>query len=84
MWAMASSCVSFLPPHRKDPNEWTNVAANPEYAKVIAEHQRFIPKVNRKPAPGSKHRILTYIDGKVVWQGEEVKADDPIPGWDGK
>ena len=70
--------------HRKDPNEWTNVAANPEYADVIAQHQTFIPKVNLKPATGSKSRILTYVDGKVVWQGEEVKPNDPIPGLDGK
>jgi choline-sulfatase len=70
--------------HRKDSHEWTNLAANPEYASVIAEHQAFAPTVNRKPAPGSKHRILTYIDGKVVWQGDEVKPNDPIPGLDGK
>tara|TARA_B100000029_G_scaffold10047_2_gene10952 strand:+ start:519 stop:641 length:123 start_codon:yes stop_codon:yes gene_type:complete len=34
------------------------------------------------PAPGSRARILTYKDGKVIWQGEEVKPKDPIPGLD--
>lgn len=70
--------------HRNDPNEWNNVADNPRYAEIIKEHQAFLPKINRKPAPGSKHRILTYIDRKVVWQGEEVKPTDPIPGLDGE
>ncbi|MCM8531773.1 MAG: hypothetical protein NE330_11475 [Lentisphaeraceae bacterium] len=65
---------------KKDPDEWSNLASNPEYASVIEELKAFIPTKNLKPAKGSKHRILTYIDGKVVWQGEEVKATDPIPG----
>ncbi len=69
--------------HRNDPNEWTNVASNPDFADIIAEHQKHLPDINRKPAPGSKHRILTFIDGKVVWQGEEVNQGDAIPGLDG-
>jgi arylsulfatase A-like enzyme len=65
---------------RKDPNEWSNLATNPEYSDIIKQHQAFLPTVNRKPAPGSAARILTYIDGKVVWQGKEVAPDEPIPG----
>ena len=67
---------------RKDPNEWTNLASDPKFAKVISRHKQFLPKINRKPAPGSKHRILLYDNGKVNWQGEEVKPNDPIPGLD--
>ena len=67
---------------RKDPNEWTNLASDPKLAKVIARHKQFLPKINRKPALGSKHRILLYDNGQVNWQGEQVKPTDPIPGLD--
>jgi arylsulfatase A-like enzyme len=30
--------------HEKDPWEWTNLAGNPEYNKVIAEHKIWLPK----------------------------------------
>ena len=65
---------------KKDPNEWTNVVSNPENAAVIKKLQSFLPKVNKMPARGSQHRILTYVDGKIVWEGKEVKETDPIPG----
>jgi choline-sulfatase len=32
--------------HEKDPNEWTNLAGDTKYASVIAEHAKWIPKVN--------------------------------------
>jgi arylsulfatase A-like enzyme len=65
---------------RKDPNEWTNLIGNPEYDKVIAEHRKWIPKVSRKPAPGSRSRILTHDpEGKTIWEGKEIGKDDPIP-----
>ena len=67
---------------RKDPNEWNNLAHDSKYAEVIAQHKKYLPKENRMPAPGSSARILTYKDGKVIWQGEEVKPNDPIPGLD--
>jgi len=67
---------------RKDPNEWNNLAHDSKYAEVIAQHKKYLPKENRMPAPGSRSRILTYKDGKVIWQGEEVKPNDPIPGLD--
>ncbi len=65
---------------RKDPNEWTNLAQDPAYADVLAQHLKWLPSVNLKPAPGSRHRILTYENGQANWQGEDIAADDPIPG----
>ena len=67
---------------RTDPNEWTNLATDPQFASIIVDHQKWIPKTNRKPASGSKHRILTYENGKAVWEGKEIKPEDPIPGLD--
>ena len=65
---------------QKDPNEWSNLAGNPEYEKIIAEHRKWIPEVSRKPAPGSRARILTYDpEGKTIWEGKEIGEHDPIP-----
>jgi choline-sulfatase len=66
---------------RADPNEWTNLASNPNLAGVIAEHRRWLPKVDRPPAPGSAHRVLTYdpATDEAIWEGETVRRSDPIP-----
>jgi choline-sulfatase len=65
----------------RDPNEWTNLAALPEHAQVIAEHKKWLPKIDRPPAPGSAHRILTYdaAADEAVWEGNPVKRGDAIP-----
>jgi len=39
--------------HSKDPEERTNLASKSEYAKVIADHAKCLPKVNVLPVPGS-------------------------------
>ena len=62
-----------------DPNEWKNLASDLNFASIIEEHKKWLPKVNRKPAPGSKHRILTYESGKATWEGTPIKPDAPIP-----
>ena len=65
----------------RDPNEWTNLAGRPEHAGVIAEHRRWLPKVDVPLAPGSAARILSY-DAKTdeaVWEGATVRRGDPIP-----
>ena len=64
-----------------DPREWTNLAAKPEHAPVIAEHRRWLPKIDVPPAANSAHRVLTYdkrID-EAVWEGKLVRRSDPIP-----
>jgi arylsulfatase A-like enzyme len=64
-----------------DPNEWHNLAARPDHAAIIAEHQRWLPKVDRPPAPGSASRVLTYdkATDEAVWEGTTVKRNDPVP-----
>ena len=39
--------------HRSDPNEWTNLAKDPQYADVIREHAAWLPEPEAAPAPGS-------------------------------
>ena len=62
-----------------DPQEFTNLAGDPNFEVVIAEHRKFVPQHNLPPAPGSRSRVLIYDDGQVNWEGEDVGADDPIP-----
>ncbi len=64
-----------------DPNEWHNLAGSSKYAPVIAEHRHWLPKIDRPPAPGSAHRVLTYDreTDEAVWEGNTVRRTDPIP-----
>jgi arylsulfatase A-like enzyme len=64
-----------------DPQEWHNLADHPESAAIIAEHKKWLPAVERPPAPGSAHRILTYdpATDEVQWEGALVRRSDPIP-----
>lgn len=66
---------------QSDPHEWHNVAAKPEHAAVIADHRRWLPAVDRAPAPGSANRILTYdrTTDEAVWEGVTVRRGDAIP-----
>jgi arylsulfatase A-like enzyme len=64
---------------KKDPNEWTNLVGRPEHAAIQKELKAFLPKVNEKPAPGSRSRILTYKNGQANWQTEDINPTEPIP-----
>lgn len=64
---------------RKDPNEWKNLAADPKHKEVIASHRKWLPKHSKKPAPGSRSRILIFEAGKANWEGEDIGKDDPVP-----
>ena len=37
--------------HQTDPNEWTNLAAENKYAKIMAEHKKWVPTENEPPKP---------------------------------
>lgn len=64
---------------QSDPNEWVNLAGRTELGSLMDRHRKFLPEENRLPAPGSAKRILERINGKVIWEGEEIKPGDPIP-----
>lgn len=67
---------------KTDPHEWKNLAGNDEYTAVKAKLRKWIPKENRKPAAGSRARILTHQDGKTIWQGKEILPNAKIPEFD--
>ncbi len=66
---------------QKDPNEWTNLAGRPEHAAVIAQHKKWLPKIDLPPAANSASRVLTYdrTTDEAVWEGTVVRRGDPIP-----
>ena len=64
---------------RADPNEWHNLAGKPQYTAELSRHRASLPQQNAPPAPGSRHRILTFNDGQVNWEGEDVAPDEPVP-----
>ncbi len=67
--------------HNNDPHEYTNLAPDPAFASIIQQHRKWLPKIDRPPAPGSAHRILTYDKDadEATWEGNPVKRTDPIP-----
>jgi arylsulfatase A-like enzyme len=67
--------------HASDPDEWTNLAGSAAHAAIIAEHKKWLPKIDRPPAPNSASRVLTYdrATDEAVWEGKTVRRGDPIP-----
>lgn len=65
----------------KDPDEWRNLAADPQHAGTKADLAKWLPTVNLKPAPGSRSRILLYdpVTEEVIWEGRKVGKTDPLP-----
>ena len=66
----------------KDPEEWTNLASDPQFAGLMRELARWLPEVDRPPAPGSAMRVLTYdaATGAATWEGRPIGPADAIPG----
>lgn len=62
-----------------DPEEWTNLALDPTYEPILAEHRRWLPEVDRPPAPGSQHRILTFDGHTAVWEGRPIVPSEKQP-----
>jgi arylsulfatase A-like enzyme len=64
-----------------DPNEWHNIVTKPEMATVVAEHKKWLPKIDLPPAPNSASRVLTYdkATDEAIWEGKVIRRGDPIP-----
>lgn len=66
---------------KADPHEWTNLALQAQSATILAEHRRWLPKIDLPPVPNSAQRVLTYDRSTDVatWEGTEIRRVDPIP-----
>jgi len=65
--------------HRRDPNEWTNLAGNARYDKVLADHRGWLPKANAAPVAGSAVRLLVNENGTWIWEGKPIRKEDKEP-----
>ena len=63
----------------RDPQELKNLAQDVSLSHIKQEHAAFLPEQSAGPAPGSRHRILTYEDGVPTWEGTVIRPGDPIP-----
>jgi choline-sulfatase len=66
---------------QSDPQEWTNLIHQAELAEIIADHKKWLPRIDVPPAPNSASRVLTYdaTTDEAVWEGTVVRRTDPIP-----
>lgn len=55
-----------------DPDEWENVADDPQFAKIKGELQKWYPRKDAPPAPGSKSRLLIKEGDQWLWEGEPI------------
>lgn len=62
--------------HTTDPGEHINLAGDPKYAEVIAEHKKWLPKNNAIPA-GKTEYTADKLDKRIQ---EWIKTDS-IPMW---
>lgn len=65
--------------HRRDPNEWTNLARDQRYARMIREHARWLPKVNLPPVASSAARLLAQENGVWMWEGKPIRKEEKEP-----
>ena len=55
--------------HRKDPNEWDNLAAQPDFADSLRSMQRFLPQENALWSPVSEYEVIPYFAKQKAEQG---------------
>lgn len=58
----------------KDPNEWTNLAADKKLASVKTDLAKWLPKVDLPLAPNSAARTLSYdpVTKEAIWEGKKI------------
>ena len=66
---------------RNDPNEWTNLAGDPKLGEVKRHLTKWLPKIDKPPAPNSRDRVLTYDPKKrqATWEGKPILPTDQVP-----
>jgi iduronate 2-sulfatase len=58
--------------HRKDPQELNNLASDPAYAEIIAQHRQYLPKKDAYPVGKSSFPKDTYDELVERFQKEGV------------
>lgn len=66
---------------KNDPNEWNNLINEQAYIKWADSLKQWLPKKNKLPFVGNYQRILEYSEGDIIWQGNKIGPNDPIPGF---
>ncbi len=61
-----------------DPNEWTNLANRSEFRHIVAQHAKWLPKIDRPPMAGSKHRILVREGDEWIWEGRPIRPEEKV------
>jgi len=66
---------------KSDPNEWNNLASDARYTTIKTDLSRWLPQIDRPPAPNSASRILIYdpATGSVTWEGKPIDKNAPLP-----
>ncbi|MCK5469320.1 MAG: DUF4976 domain-containing protein, partial [Cyclobacteriaceae bacterium] len=62
--------------HQTDPGEHTNLASDPQYAQIIAEHKKWLPVKDALPATTTE-----WKGDKLDKRINEWVANDSIPLW---
>jgi arylsulfatase A-like enzyme len=65
--------------HAADPNEWTNLAADPAHAHVKRDLAKWLPPASADPLPGGTVRLLEKRGDTYYWEGQPIHPGDPIP-----
>jgi len=58
----------------KDPNEWTNIAGNPEYSGIIAHFKKAVPKTQASLSNVSIYKINDYWRARVPKNGSSAES----------
>lgn len=62
--------------HQNDPGEHTNLAGDPQFAEIIAQHKKSLPATNALPA-GKKEWTGDNLDRRI----EDWESNGSIPEW---
>lgn len=61
---------------KADPNEWKNLAGDSAYAKVIADHAKWLPKTDLPSAAPDGPRVLRKQGDGWIWEGKPIRTEE--------
>jgi hypothetical protein len=63
--------------HDSDPNEWNNLAGNPDCQKIILKHKKWIPEKNIKPGQSFNKGEVLFNPNTFEWRLKENVGGNP-------